>query len=231
MFPRISRYISIAVISLCLPLCLWGQKKDGKEKTQIDITQQKAPLFGGVALSVDVVGPVMKALNSDFTQMEVAARVNLKSKYFPIFELGYGESNCEGEETNNFYKVQAPYFRIGLDYNFTKKWYTGNRIFLGVRYGFSSFKYDIGTPGFSDPVWGTDIPFIFEDLSANCHWGEIVCGIETRIWKIFRLGWDVRYKLRISHSEQQQGNPWYIPGFGKYGNSSLGGTFKLIFDI
>ena len=61
--------------------------------------------------------------------------------------------------------------------------------------------------------------------------GEIVFGIETRIWKIFHLGWNVRYKIRMSHSEAPQGSPWYVPGFGKYGNSCIGGTFNIIFDI
>ncbi len=35
----------------------------------------------------------------------------------------------------------------------------------------------------------------------------------------------------MSHSEAPQGSPWYVPGFGKYGNSCIGGTFNIIFDI
>jgi len=233
MYPKISKYISVAVISLLLPFASYAQQTESEKTQQTveDLTKKEAPVFGGVALSGDLVGVVMKSLNSDYSQMEVAAHLNFKEKYFPVFELGYGESNCEGGETGNTYKTKAPYFRIGMDYNFTKKWYTGNRLYLGIRYAFTSFKYDISSPGFADPVWGNEVPFVFNGLSANSHWGEIVFGIETRIWKIFHLGWNVRYKIRMSHSEAPQGSPWYVPGFGKYGNSCIGGTFNIIFDI
>ena len=233
MYLKISKYISVAVISLLLPFASYAQQTESEKAQQTveDLTKKEAPVFGGVALSGDLVGVVMKSLNSDYSQMEVAAHLNFKEKYFPVFELGYGESNCEGEETGNTYKTKAPYFRIGMDYNFTKKWYTGNRLYLGIRYAFTSFKYDISSPGFADPGWGNEVPFVFNGLSANSHWGEIVFGIETRIWKIFHLGWNVRYKIRMSHSEAPQGSPWYVPGFGKYGNSCIGGTFNIIFDI
>ena len=148
MYPKISKYISVAVISLLLPFASYAQQTESEKAQQTveDLTKKEAPVFGGVALSGDLVGVVMKSLNSDYSQMEVAAHLNFKEKYFPVFELGYGESNCEGEETGNTYKTKAPYFRIGMDYNFTKKWYTGNRLYLGIRYAFTSFKYDISSP-------------------------------------------------------------------------------------
>lgn len=89
----------------------------------------------------------------------------------------------------------------------------------------------MAVPGFNDPVWNRPVEFNYKDLKANYHWAEAVFGIETRIWSIFRLGWDVRYKLRFAHSESSFGSPWYVPGFGKNSSSCLGGTFKVIFDI
>lgn len=228
MYQRILKYISAAVISLFL--CCPSTAQDQKEIIE-DLTKKEAPLFGGVAVSADLVGVIMKTSNADYSQMEVAARLNFKGKYFPVFELGYGESDYEDAETNNTFKTHAPYFRIGADYNFTKKWYTGNRLYLGVRYAFTSFNYDAGAPGFSDPVWNVEVPFSYTGLHANSHWGEIVFGIETRIWKIFHLGWNIRYKIRMSHSENENILPWYVPGFGKFGNSCIGGTFNIIFDI
>lgn len=228
MYQRISRYISATLISLAASCTMQAQDT---RKIAEDLTQKEAPLFGGVAVSADLVGVVMKMSNADYSQMEVAARLNFKGKYFPVFELGYGESDYQGAETGNTYKTHAPYFRIGADYNFTKKWYTGNRLYLGLRYGFTSFNYDAGSPGFTDPVWNVEVPFSFEGLHANFHWGEVVFGIETRIWTIFHLGWNIRYKIRMSHSENVELLPWYVPGFGKFGSSCIGGTFNIIFDI
>lgn len=229
MLQRISRYISATTISLFF--CAVSPAQQTVQETVESLTQKEAPVFGGVAVSADLVGAVMKLAGADYSQMEVAARLNFKGKYFPVFELGYAESDYTGAETGNIFKTRAPYFRIGADYNFTKKWYTGNRLYLGLRYAFTSFNYDAGAPGFTDPVWNTEVPFMFEGLHASSHWGEIVFGIETRIWSFFHLGWNVRYKIRMGHNENRDLLPWYVPGFGKFGSSCIGGTFNLIFEI
>lgn len=233
---RISRYIFILQISiLCWGAlgCLQGvsaQNQQAKEAVDA-LTDKPAPVFAGVAVSVDLVGVAMKAMGSNFAQMEVAARLNFKEKFFPIFELGYGESDFESEETGNVYRTKAPYFRIGMDYNFTKNWRSGNRMFAGVRYAFSSFAYDLCVPGFTDPVWNVPVAFDYRNLGGNYHWGEVVFGIETKIWSFIRLGWDARYKYRFKGNDSRYGTPWYVPGFGKNDTSGLGGTFKVIFDI
>lgn len=234
---RILKSIFVLLTSLLLqPNKLLAQEATQEKATPAPastdaLAQKAAPVFGGVAVSADLVGVAMKLLRSDYSQMEVAARLNFKEKYFPVFELGYGESDYEGADTRNTFKTSAPYFRIGLDYNFTKKWYTGNRLYAGIRYAFTSFDYDISAPGFTDPVWNNEVPFVYNNLHANSHWGEVVFGLETRIWKIFHLGWNLRYKMRFRHKESNYGTPWYVPGFGKYGNSCIGGTFNFIFDI
>lgn len=236
---KILRSISVLLISLLYPIFSGVQplqaqnqnKQDTKEEKEAEDLTKPAPVFAGVAVSADLVGVVMKLMDNDYAQMEVAARLNFKERFFPIFELGYGESDFTSDETGNVYKAKAPYFRIGLDYNFKKNWRSGSRLYGGLRYAFTSFNYDLAVPGFNDPVWNRPVEFNYKDLKANYHWAEAVFGIETRIWSIFRLGWDVRYKLRFAHSESSFGSPWYIPGFGKNSSSCLGGTFKVIFDI
>mgnify|MGYP002073015313 FL=1 len=194
-------------------------------------TEQPLPVFCGVSVSADLVGFAMKAMGSDYAQMEVACRVYLKDKFIPVVECGYGTANRTGDETDNTFKTQAPYFRLGMDYNFSKRKRSGNRLYAGVRYGFTSFSYDIGDPHFGDPVWGISRPLAMNGLNGNAQWGEIVFGLESRIWKIFHLGWSVRYKSRFKHKASAYGQPWYIPGFGKNDSSCLGGTFNLIFEI
>lgn len=233
--PNILKYISAAAISLAAALPLHAQETR-QEETASKHTEAPAekepPVFGGVTLTADLAGVVMKSLGADWSQMEAAVRLNFKERYFPVFELGYGESDKEGNETANRFETGAPYFRIGLDYNFNaRKWQTGNRYYLGVRYAFTSFKYDISAADFTDPVWGEAVPFDYSGLQGRSHWGEVVFGIEAKMWGFFRLGWNVRYKMRFGHNEAPQGSPWYVPGFGKNGNSCLGGTFNIIFDI
>lgn len=196
------------------------QKKD-KEKR----------LFWGVAVGADLVGLGMKVAGTEWALMEVMARVNLKDKFFPVFELGLGEADHEGNDLDNRFKVRAPYFRGGIDYNINKK-HNGNRMFMGVRYGFSAFNYDLISPTpFEDPVWHTSQPFNYEGMRGTAHWAEIVFGLETRLWKIIRLGWDIRGKFRIAQRTGEVGPPWLIPGFGKNDTTGWGGTFKVLVEL
>lgn len=235
MLRRTSRLFSILAISLsALPAVAQTASQAPEQQLQEQLerlTEKPVPLFCGVAVMADVAGLAMKSIGSDYAQMEVACRINLKDIYMPVVECGYGTADRTGDETNNTFKTQAPYFRIGMDYNFSKRKQTGNRLYAGVRYAFTSFTYDIGDPDFGDPVWGVSRPFNMKGLDGRMQWGEIVFGMEARIWSIFHLGWSVRYKARFGHKVSPYGEPWYVPGFGKNDTSCLGGTFNVIFEI
>lgn len=189
-------------------------------------------LLDGVAVGVDLAGTTMHILGSDWMQMEAFARLNLYDKYFPIVELGYGQADHEGSELDNRCEIKAPYFRIGMDYNFIKK-HEGNRLFGGLRYGFSAYEYDLDSPvPLADPVWKTEQPFVQHDLSGNTHWAEAVFGLETRLWRFISVGWDLRLKLRVSQKNSEIGKPWYVPGMGLNDSSlNFGGSFKVVFDL
>ena len=192
--------------------------------------QEKAPLFSGVAVSADVVGFAMKAVGAKFANMEVGARINLLDKFFPVAELGIGDCHREGAETGNTFSTTSPYMRFGLDYNFNKK-HNGNRLFGLFRYGFSSFKYDVGNEVFTDPVYGTSGPLEMNGEKATGQWLEFGVGVETKLWKFIRLGWSMRYKFRVSLKSPGEGNPYFIPGFGKNDSNGWGGTVNIVFDV
>ena len=186
----------------------------------------------GIAVGADMVGFGMRLAGCDWRQMEVLARLQIKDKYFPIFEMGLGEADHEGRETDNLYKTRAPYFRIGADYNFTKK-HNGNRLFLGIRYAFSAYNYEIhSAEPVTDPVWHTSQPIDYTGLHGRNQWAEIVLGVETRLWSIVRMGWDMRIKFRLHENVDPICEPWYVPGYGKNASTTTwGGTFKILFDI
>ena len=164
--------------------------------------------------------------------MEVLGRINILDRYFPIAELGIGEANHEGRDLENRFKVRAPYFRVGADYNFNKK-HNGNRMTGGLRYGISKYNYDlfVAEP-LTDPIWGGSEELDLTGRDGRCHWLEVVFGLETRVWTIVHLGWDIRIKAKLSQKKAPEGQPWYIPGYGKTdGSTCWGGSFKLLFDI
>lgn len=192
--------------------------------------QEKVYFLSGFAVSADFVGLVMKVAGSTFSQIEIAGRLNIRERLFPIVELGLAESTRIGNSKDNIFHTSAPYFRVGFDINANKK-RTSNRLMVGFRFGYSSFKYDFTGPSIQDPVWGVVVPVDKSDISASGMWGEGVIGFETKIWSFIRLGWNARYKFRFSQKHYEYGEPWYIPGYGPNGTNCWGGTVNLIFDF
>lgn len=181
-------------------------------------------------MSYDLLG-TGQLLLSDYGQYEAALRINLKDRYFPIIELGIGKADAEDESTRITYKTQAPYGRIGIDFNMLKNKHDIYRLYAGGRYAYTSYKFDISSPGVIDPNYGGMAPYEAHDVEGNMHWLELAFGVDAKIWGSVHLGWSVRYKRRLFHREGDVGDAWYVPGYGRNGGSRIGGTFNLIFDL
>lgn len=204
-----------------------------KPTKYVEVTEQKQKLvfFQGFTLSVDAFGPI-SLLASDYGTLEGALRLNLKNTYLPIFELGYGQADISDFNTKVKYNVKAPFARIGIDFNMLKNKFQDNRLYVGARYGISTFNYEIAGPELKDPVWGGSAPFNVSGIDCTSHWGEIVAGVEVKVFKNFHMGWLVRYKREFSSTKSKFAKPSYIPGYGSTTDDSCwGGTYSLIFDL
>ena len=220
-------YISRISISLLLLLATVSTQAQGFLKLQRDTV----PFFRGFAVSADLVGLVQMQV-SDYGQYEGALRINLHDQYFPVLELGVGRANHDYDEVTDLsYKTSAPYFRIGADVNIAKNKHAHNRIYAGVRYGYTNYKVDIDCEPFDDPVWKNKTLFTINDQQCSQHWAEVLFGIDAEVAGPLHLGWMVRYRSRLAHDEGDIGNTWYVPGYGKQDTSNLGFSFNLIIDI
>lgn len=216
---------ALLAVLFAVPLCVGAQ-----QPRQIVVQKDSIPMFRGFSVQFNIAGVMEKAL-SDRGQIEGALRLNLHDEYFPIVEIGYGTADHDDEVTDWKYKVKAPYFKVGVDKNLLKNKHTPNRLYGGLRYAFTSYKPDIDHPGQTDPVWGIVAPVHYGGKSCNQHWLELVFGVETKILGPVHLGWNARYKRRLSHKDPEIGNAWYVPGFGKAGSTAWGGDFNVIIDI
>lgn len=223
--------ISTSIRKLAISLLLLTMSSAASAQMKFfTIQKDSIPLFHGFAVSFDLVGAGMLAL-SDYGQYEAALRVNLHDEWFPIVEAGVGKATHDDEVTQLYYSTSAPYFKVGIDKNMLKDKHGPNRLYVGLRYGFTSYKIDLSRPDFPDPVWLWNTGFGVKDASCKYHWAEVVIGVDAKIFGPLHLGWSVRYKQRLAHSEEGEfGNPWYVPGFGTY-NTNLGATFNVIIDI
>ena len=230
------RKISISIIAfLLLSSFFVCPLSSHAQKTQIlKFTQDSIPFYQGTYIGVDLFGIGNKCFGGDYFSTEISAEANLQNRFFPILEIGYGHTNKTHEETNAHYKTTAPYFRIGANYNVLyKKPHLPGQLLIGLRYGFTSFKYDVDAPDIEDNVWPGDasIPFRYEGVKSNASWAEIVIGLKSNIYRNFYMGLALRYKSRFSVKKDLHSEPWYIPGFGTNKSSNIGVTYNLIYKL
>lgn len=224
----ISTSASRAAISLLLCFAALSVQAQGFLKLEKD----SIPLLRGFALSFDLVGAAQMVL-SDHGQYEGALRLNLHDQYFPIVEVGLGHASHEDDEVTGLtYKTTAPYFRVGVDVNVMKKKHTGNRVYVGARYGFTTYKVDIDSEKhLEDPIWRTQVPFSVSGEACSQHWAELLFGIDAKVFGPLHLGWSARYRFRLAHQDGVMGRTWYVPGYGTQDTSVLGATFNVMVDI
>ncbi|MDD6516780.1 MAG: DUF6048 family protein [Prevotella sp.] len=241
MMPRksISSFISrsivcslmlLAATEACAQRSPHRTPKEEQEHIRMKQIDDSIPLFRGVQVKTDLVGIIQKAVSS-YGQYEVGARVNLKDKYFPVIELGYGKADETNDVTGTSYKTSAPYGKIGIDFNILKNKHDIYRFYVGLRYAYTNFKIDVDHAPLTDPVWGGQSPFSAHDVKAHYHWAELTAGIDAKIVGPLHLGWSARYKRRIAHDDGELGNVWYVPGFGKQGGSRITGTFDVMLEF
>ena len=219
-----------------------GEKKDAKKGEKE--AEVNYPLYNGISIGVDIFGLGNKVLGGDFLSSEVAVDVNLKNRFFPVVELGYGKTNTSNDYGTT-YRTSAPYLRIGMGYNILYKKKFKNCFFVGFRYAMSSFKYDVEASTLSDPIyggtinnigqedgiWGGSLPYDHKGMKGSMSWFELCAGARAHIWKAIYMGWTVRMKYRTGSSTGTFGNPWYVPGYGKYSTNTMGITYTITYKL
>lgn len=215
---------AFALLFSFLTLPLSAQKP--KKTVENTLTEaDNIPLLRGLAVSYNVSGTIMRMVG-DYGEFEAALRCNLRDRYFPIVEMGLGSAKHEVDPVTGITaKTNAPFFRLGCDYNIAKNKHDDYRVLVGARYGFTSFKQDI-TGVITDPYWGGAAPYSIDSNTNTYHWGELLFGVDAKLWGPVRLGWSFRYKMKLSGHDNDNEKLWYIPGFGKNGNV-LGGIFYV----
>ena len=154
---RISAFISLFLalsssLLFLLPAPAWAQKKD---KEQLKADYKASPFYQGSSVGVEIAGIGGYLLGGDILSSEIILQSNLKNRFLPTLEIGYGKTDVVNDANDMHYKTSAPYFRIGMDYNvFYLKPYLPGYLYVGLRYGMSSFSYDVsGTRHERPQLW------------------------------------------------------------------------------
>ena len=189
--------------------------------------------FKGLKVSTDLFG-YLNSFIDDGMSGEIAIEANFGDRLFPIIEAGYGSIDVTDENFGIHYKSNAPFFRIGMNYNFSYlkgRKQRPNYVYGAIRFGCSKMKYDVSSPPIEDPVWGNDISFSRTDVNGFASWAELGVGVNVKIRKRLHMGWCIRYKARINVVNSKNSNVGYIPGFGTNRHTCFGATYSIIYEI
>lgn len=210
------RHTAILLL-LLLANAAWGQETAPAPQDSV----RRGSLLRHLAVGVDAVGPVMLALGEQ-GDVQATLTADLRGKYFPTVELGYGKADKHDYLTLTSYRAKAPFFRLGCDMNILRDKQGPYRAAIGLRYGFTHFSYDTTAPADS-------LATTFDTRSEKCtlHWLEIAFSVDARICGTLHMGWSVRYRKRLKCSDYTD-LPLYAPG---YGNADCGTRFMALYTV
>lgn len=184
---------------IILPIVSIAQKEPERQvfiRTGIDLSRFAMPF-------INDFGPKVIELSFD---------TEVKYKYFPTIEVGF--SKIEDHTDQHTYDSYGNYFRVGLDYSTIKYKHRLDRsiFFVGARYGFTSFSHEADWISISNQ-WGT-YETSLPETQLNAHWVEGVIGLRGEIFNNFYMGYAIRLKSWVSHSDYGDYTPYWVPGYG-----------------
>lgn len=203
----------------------------------VDSTLLKAPpkmeypLLHEVIAGVNVWDPIMRALGQKYGLGDVWAELSMHNRYFPFFAIGLGTINETPVDKNFTFKSPvAPYFKIGGSYNFFYNSNPDYRLQMGLRYGFTTYKWSALDVTVDEGYWGTPSTYSLKDIGNTAGYLEVTFGIKVKISGNFSAGWTIVYHSILHESKSAYGNPMYIPGYGKR-NGAISGNFSIMYTI
>ena len=136
-------------------------------------------------------------------------------RYLLSADWGTGRQYRSADDLD--YSVSGSYFRVGPDYNFIADSENNNALFVGLRFGRSSFGEELNTT-FTVPGW--DVLLVDPNRQTSAHWFEGVGGLKVRVWKSLYLGYTLRLKFGIKVHDDNLFTAYEVPGFGTVGDGT-----------
>lgn len=203
----------------------------------VDSTLLKAPpkmeypLIYEVTAGVNVWDPVMRILGQKNGLGDVWAELNMHNRYFPFVAVGMGMCDDTPDLQNFTFKTPpAPYFKLGLSYNFFYNSNPDYKLQMGLRYGLTRFKWRLENVTVDEGYWQDPTDYSIPDRDCTAGYLEVVFGLKVKIAGPVSLGWNIVYHSMLHISSSPNGEPMYVPGFGKR-SSAVTGNFSIMYTL
>ena len=180
----------------------------------------------GLRLGVDLAKPLRTLLDDTYSGFEISGDFRFADRFYAAVELGTEKKDRFEANLNS--KTSGSYFKAGADFNAYNNWVgLRNLIYVGLRYGFSSFNQELLSYG----IYTTDQSYSefelrevnqkFDGLTAS--WAELIVGVKTELLPNLYLGLQLQLKNKISETKPDNFDNLFIPGFNRtYDDSDFG---------
>ena len=220
------KQIYLFIISICLSTnMLIGQTESNSTDTLIK--KEKLLNINKIRLGFDLLKPILSS-EGDNLNYEIVSDLQLTDNIYLAGEYGLVDKVIEDENIN--FNSSGSFLRIGFDYNMFENWIgMDNSIYVGLRYGTSSFSskildYNVRNKDsyFSNLVTNEFQTIEYSNLSGN--WIEILLGIKVETFKNVYLGLSLRLNKLLSDKKPDNFGNLFIPGFNKVTDENTFGS-------
>lgn len=183
----------------------------------------------GIRFGVDLFKLTRSFYEKDYRGLEVVGDYRLTRKHYIAVELGNEDKTVDDDRIN--FTTQGTYLKAGFDYNAYENWLgMENMIYVGLRYGVSSFSQERNSYKIYDPnsIFGEQPVIVdalkFDGLSAQ--WIEVVAGVKAEVFNNIYVGFSLRMNRMVSNKQPNNFENLYIPGFNRTYNGDFGVGFN-----
>jgi len=201
----------------------------------------------GIRVGADLYKITRSLYDDNYKGFEVVADYRLTKRIYAAAEIGNTKITVDEPQLN--FTANGSYLKVGFDYNSYQNWLDmENMIYIGVRYGFSTFKQTLNSYKIyqnTDILTNDDTSGVYnyfnevtlypnrEYTSLTAHWAEIVGGVKVEVLNNIFMGFSLRLNIKEAETEPAGFANLYIPGFNRTydGNFGVGFNYTLSYFI
>lgn len=192
---------------------------------------KRYPRLTDLTVGINVADPLFMAFGQTYASTDINATLNMWNRFQPTLELGLGWANSAPDDRNYSYRGKpSPYVKVGANYNFIFKSVPDYQALIGIRLGYSNFRYDITSFSYNNSYWDEHIIADIRGERSHALWGELAVGLKVKIWDRIAMGWMLRYHNMFNYGKSEHSRPWFVPGYGPRG-SSLGFSLSILYTL
>lgn len=199
---------------------------------QVTLLNAQKAEWNGITVGADLSRFVVPFVDSTRYCWEFSGDYEIIKDLFLAAEIGSETANLKTSAYD--YNSSGGYTRLGVDYNYMKHIDkdSKDKMFIGLRYGFTTFNHSASNITISDSLWGDYYVDKIPSKWLAANWIEVTTGMRARLFNNFYLGWSARLKVKLGVTSDEKLYPYIIPGYGKPWNSTwIGFNYSIYYKI